>query len=193
MFKRIDITNKKFGKLTIIKMLWNYKKRNTYVETLCECGNKKVIAVKHIRSGATRSCGCFLSESSKKRFTTHGLRKTKIYNIWNAMKQRCNNTNNSSYSTYGGRGINISETWVKFYEFFLDMNGSYKEGLTLDRIDNNGNYCKKNCRWVTRQQQANNTSANVIFGGKTIAQIAREKKIGYWKCWYRLHHNIPLD
>lgn len=91
---------------------------------------------------------------------SHRMRKTTFYTAWANMKQRCLNSNNIDFINYGGRGIVFCDEWAKFENFKEDMYDSWQSGLTLDRIDVNGNYCKENCRWVTRKRQNNNTRAN---------------------------------
>lgn len=108
---------------------------------------------------------------------THGMSHTPIYRTWCAMLQRCNNTNNPAYARYGGRGISVCQEWQDFEKFHADM-GDCPEGMSLDRIDNDGDYCRENCRWATYRQQSNNTRGNVLieYQGKelSLAQWARE-------------------
>lgn len=115
-----------------------------------------------------------------------GTRKNKLptYNVWVGMKARCYNKNSEKYPSYGARGIKVCDRWVdSFNNFYDDMFSGYKKGLTLDRIDNNGNYCKENCRWATHKEQANNTRRNrlIYFNGKnqTITDWAREMKVSH--------------
>lgn len=112
--------------------------------------------------------------------TTHGMKGTRTYNLWQAMKNRCNRINQD----YSCRGITYDKAWNSFQNFFADM-GEVPDGMSLDRIDCNGNYEKSNCRWATREQQANNTRANIFleWNGKrqTIAQWARELNMNYDK------------
>lgn len=112
-------------------------------------------------------------------FTTHGMSKTKVYKVWAEMKQRCDNRNSVYYHNYGGRGISYSETWRLFENFFMDI-GHPTTGMSLDRIDNNGNYCKENCRWSTRSEQMNNTRQTHFYTIDNITKTATQwsKELG---------------
>ena len=142
----------------------------------CDCGNEKVIKVGNVKSGGTKSCGC-LGVGKK---IKHGMAGTKIYNIWKSMRQRCFNKNHKQYKDWGGRGIMICKEWLKFENFYRDM-GNRPEGKSLDRINNDGNYCKENCRWATRKEQCNNRRSNhlITYNGKTqnISQWAGDLNI----------------
>lgn len=109
------------------------------------------------------------------RNTNRGLSKTRIHAIWSSMLQRCNNKNNPAYPRYGGRGIRVCERWLDFNNFYDDMIGAYHDDLTIDRIDNNGDYCKENCRWATRKQQGRNTRRNL-----EIKYHGQEKCLSEW-------------
>ena len=104
----------------------------------------------------------------------HGMSKTKIYRSWQHMKERCMSKNSLDYHRYGERGICVCKEWMSFINFYKDMGNSYKKGLTLERIDNNGNYCKKNCKWATREEQANNKRSNRIINYKNKRKTLEE-------------------
>ena len=113
----------------------------------CHCGNICEINLTNLKK--QKSCGCAR--------TTHKSTKHKIYHIWNAMMQRCNNQKQLAYKDYGGRGIKVCERWNDVKNFIEDMYPTYKEGLSIDRININGNYEPSNCRWAIRNTQARNT------------------------------------
>lgn len=128
-----------------------------------------------------------VAESNKRR-ATHGMYRTRIYQLWQGMKDRCRNPNNARFHRYGGRGITVCDRWQEFDNFFADM-GDPPAGMTLDRIDTDGNYEPTNCRWASRKQQQNNMSTNthVTHNGKTqtLAEWAAELGIPYSRIVYR--------
>ena len=129
----------------------------------------------------------------------HGMRNTKIYNAWCGMKSRCYNANNKSYKNYGNRGIKVCEKWKNdFNEFYnWSIYNGYKENLTIDRIDNNGNYEPSNCRWVTTKEQNRNYSKNRFYyidnKKYCIAEISEKYNINYRTLLYRLNNNYTLE
>ena len=172
-----NIKGKRFGKL-VVKTLEGRNKWGAITwKCRCDCGSEPVVAGCAMKSGHVKSCGCLHKESVSKASTKHGFSRTPIYLCWGGMIQRCTNPNALSYKRYGGRGITVCKRWLKFENFLADM-GERPKGYSLDRIDNNGNYHPNNCRWATREQQANNTSSVVLleFDGKvqSIARWARE-------------------
>ena len=166
----IDLSGKRFGMLTIIKRVENANAWKTQWLCKCDCGTEKVIRGNDITTGKTISCGCFGLKKRNEASTTHGMSKTRMFRIHNLMKDRCSNPHNPHYKYYGGRGITVCDEWkndfMNFYNWAID-NG-YSDELTIDRVDNNGNYEPNNCRWATTKQQANNTSRNRIveFNGE---------------------------
>lgn len=114
---------------------------------------------------------------------THGMSGSKPYAVWKTMHNRCKNQSHNRYASYGGMGIKVCKEWSSFEKFWEDMGETYAEGLTLDRIDPNGDYCKENCRWVTQKVQQrnrrNNAIVNSIYGRMTIAELAEVSGIKY--------------
>lgn len=187
------IVGNKFGRLTPIKKIGQDAFRGSIYLCSCECGNSVEVRGGNLVSGNTRSCGCLRNETLSRISSTHHESKTRLYRIYQAMKRRCYNTNSKDYEGYGGRGIQVCEEWKTNYECFRDwalVNG-YEDHLTLDRIDNEGNYELKNCRWVNAKVQANNKSNNVriSWSGKTmnLGEWAKELGMSYSALYKRIY------
>ena len=162
--KLIDLHGMRYGRLQVIEIAGKKGCETTWL-CKCDCGNETVVMGGNLRSGKTKSCGCFHDESSKKRFVKHNLTGTRLNRIWKNMKTRCSNPNSNNYQYYGERGITICEEWKNSFESFMEwaLANGYREDLTIDRIDVNENYEPNNCRWVTMTVQNNNRR---ILGGK---------------------------
>lgn len=174
--KQNDLIGKKFNRLTIIGEA-PYKVfptgRKTQVEAICECGDVRIYVLASLKNGNTKSCGCY----NRDKITTHGMNETRQYQTWADMKTRCDNVKHKWYPEYGGRGIFYDPKWVKFESFWEDMAEGYADNLTLDRIDNDGPYCKENCRWTDSYTQGHNQRKARNSKSKYIGVIVSGKYI----------------
>jgi hypothetical protein len=161
MRKPVDHTGDRFGKLVLLRYAgfrpMADRNKNHLWLCRCDCGKTKVIAIRNMQCGGTKSCGCMHVGHPK-----HGLSGDQIYRVWGAMKGRCNNPRYAGYKNYGGRGISYDPRWNDFGVFMEEIGNQWADGLEIDRIDNNGNYTKENCRWVTRSENQNNKRNNAV-------------------------------
>lgn len=182
MIKYKDLTGMRFGRLTAIKRIADHiepsGRKVAMWECACECGNTIAVPAKRLKGGITKSCGCLQKDHPNG--TKHGFAHTTLYNIYKGMIKRCYYKSENGYKNYGGRGIAVCDEWKndneKFFAWAID-NG-YRNGLTIDRIDNSKGYCPENCRWVDMKAQCNNRRSNHIITynnkSQTLTQWAEE-------------------
>lgn len=195
MPKFIDLTGQKFSRLTVIKRAPNHGKETMW-ECQCDCSFNKIVVVNAaaLKSGNTKSCGCYNSEKTialNKLRKTHGDTKTRLYSIWRHMKERCQKDYNTNSKSYKGRGITVCQEWEN-YETFKEwaINNGYFENLSIDKINNDLGYFPDNCRWTDSITQANNKRTNhlITINGetKTAKEWERYSGINSKTILYRL-------
>lgn len=189
MSRCVDLTGKRYGKLTVIGRCGNYVPPSGHKHALweckCDCGNISHATTGRLNSGNTKSCGCWANLKTAELNKTHGESKTRLYRIWKSMRMRCLNKNNPQYKDYGGRGISICDEWLSDYMSFRNwaLSNGYADELTIDRIDVNGSYSPQNCRWITLQKQQDNrrNTIHITRNGttKTASEWAELTGISY--------------
>ena len=204
MGKVKDMTNQKFGRLTVIRRDLTKPNHDAWWICECDCGNIISTTGSRLRDGSCQSCGCLQKELLAERNKTHGETKTRLYNLWSKIKLRCYNKKSKDYDNYGGRGILMCSEWKKdfmsFKEWALsngyDENASYG-GCTIDRIDVNGNYEPNNCRFTTIKEQSRNTRFNrrYEYQGKSLCteELAEIAGISGATLRYRLNVGYTLE
>ena len=204
MAKLKDITDRKFGRLTVLRFS-AMRNGKAHWQCQCECGEILDISGQSLKRGLSRSCGCL----AKRNAATHGMSHYAEYQIWCGILQRCNDPNGKSFSRYGGRGITICNRWEQFVNFYADMGPRPSSEHSIDRIDNDAHYscgrcpqCKKNmwsanCRWSSRVEQGSNKRNNhrVTYNGKsqTISELARVYNLNIFSLFSRISRGGPIE
>ncbi len=175
--KLIDLAEQRFTKLTVVGRAISGNLGQPRWLCLCDCGAIKIIEGRSLRSGNTKSCGCLSTELSAKRWRTHGMTGTRTHRIWRNMKSRCYIPSTTHFAYYGGRGISVCEKWRNSFENFLSDMGVIPEGLSLDRIDPNGNYEPTNCRWSTPLIQGRNKNPRISWRTRALKAECEVKRL----------------
>lgn len=202
MTRAINMVGKRFEGCVVISREGSNKDKKATWRCVCKCGKEFVTTGKSIRLKLIKSCGCLKISRIKEvgfKNKTHGETKTRLYNIWHGMKKRCRTKSDTSFKYYGGKGISVCDEWESSYEVFRDWanaNG-YEDNLTLDRLDNNGDYSPENCKWSDLYEQARNRSNNVRvdFKGEnmTLSQVAENLGISTSLLQYRINRGLNYD
>lgn len=182
-----NLVGRRFGRLVVIEDSGTKRSKGGHTYRMwrckCDCGNYKELSTGNLTSGNTKSCGCLKADRNSYIYTTHGESKSKLYSVWGTIKDRCYRENCKGYKNYGARGIRMCESWKNDFQKFHDwaMENGYREGLTIERKDINGNYCPENCIWVPRAEQSKNrrNCHYITYRGatKTLSEWSRELHI----------------
>ena len=175
MGKIIDLTNQRFGRLIVTEYIGRINKHSIY-KCKCDCGGETTTTSNNLRRNHTLSCGCYNKEQFKAASITHNLSKHPLYTSWVGMRNRCYFKKHNRYKHYGAKGINVCEEWkntfIDFYNWAIS-NG-WNKGLSIDRIDNNKDYCPSNCKFSTTKEQNRNRTSNVTLTIDGVSKIIIE-------------------
>lgn len=154
--KQLSLSGAVFGRLTVTKTFENRGTGNgIYWKCVCDCGCVLYVRASNLVNGHVSSCGCYRREHISDVKRKHGMSGSRLYGIWNGIRNRCGNKRVAAYERYGGRGIYVCDEWKEFDAFMSWANASgYGDDLTIDRIDNDGNYCPENCQWITKSENS---------------------------------------
>lgn len=192
MSRFINLVGNRYNHLTVIERSDNVGKGTATWKCLCDCGNYTIVRSGNLKSGAVKSCGCLLHTS--KPTLKHNMSHTPLYQKWASIKRRCYTPSVKSYKDYGGRGIKMCEEWKNSFESFMQwaLQSGYSDGLTIERKDNNGNYCPENCMWIPfNEQQKNRRMCQFIsYKGetKTLTDWCKTFNIPYKRVHNRIHN-----
>lgn len=196
----------RFGHLAVLSVFRKMEKNGsanpclrTWCHTRCDCGTLRSVAARLLRCGRTTSCGCFFKGQPWKK--SHGSSRTPIYETWCGMRKRCENPRSSHYHRYGGRGIKVCVEWLHDFPAFREwaLKHGYQEGLTIERIQLDGDYSPDNCCFIPAVEQATNTSTNqkiIAFGEtKCLAAWSRDPRcqVKASTLWYRIRNGFDAE
>lgn len=198
---RKDMIGERIGRLVVTEFAGLDKYKRCLWKCKCDCGNECVVFGGHLRQGHTTSCGCVQAENRNSlilKNTTHGESRKRLYNIWYRTIQKCENPSHCKYQYYGARGISVCKEWHDYATFakWARANG-YDESLTIDRINNDGNYEPSNCRWANMEVQSNNRRNNVLIAvdgvSHTMSEWSKIYEIPYKLLWSRLNSGWSFE
>lgn len=197
MGTQIDLTGQRFDRLIVVSRAENSSSGLVQWRCICDCGKEAIASTKKLRCGRKRSCGCLWLPAVVAAKTVHGHASggavSTELKVWMGMRSRCNSPTNRAFSRYGARGIRVCKRWDSFENFLADMGRRPSTNHSLDRIDNNGPYSPKNCRWATAGEQCRNKSNNVRIGGDVLTDVAAACGVGVATIRYRIKSGWPKD
>jgi hypothetical protein len=192
----LDISGQRFSRLTVIARAPSVKGHTQWL-CRCDCGAERSVGSNDLRSGHTRSCGCWSRDEVRVRLTTHGMTGHPAFSKWKGMLSRCSNQNTAGWKNYGGRGIAVCERWLSFENFWADMGSTWAAGLTIERDDNDKGYSPDNCRWLPKSQQSRNRRSTTFidspWGRLTIAEVARKCGVSWFAMRARVQRDWPPE
>lgn len=193
-----NLIGKKFTRYTVLKMHHERAKCGAVLWVCrCDCGNERLVIAQNLIRGNSKSCGCLCRENTSKANSTHRLTKHPVYKSWASMKKRCHGNDPHAYKYYGSRGIKMCERWERFENFWDDMSPTWKQGLKIERINNDGDYCPENCKWATHSEQLRNTRLTrwLEFKGlrKSLAEWSEITAIPYKTIHSRLVYGWNVE
>lgn len=187
-----NLLGQRFGRLVVIQKLPKKNNRGMWL-CKCDCGNVKELSCNVLTCGKTKSCGCLQKDIAKKNKTKHNGKYTRLYNTWLNIKRRCYNPSSKAFPYYGAKGIKMYDKWIHDFSAFKDWayKNGYNDTLTIDRINNDGDYEPNNCRWVDMITQENNRTNNrhIYYNGNeyTLFDLSEISKVGYKTLHQRLY------